>query len=85
MSEILLGVLSMPDALFWDDEPITRMQHNSIRLEAAAQLHRMEKMIEALEWYEKQLLEVRKHGPEGDAARHALSNDRGERARLALS
>ena len=42
MSQILLGVMSMPDDMFWADDPITRFQHNSIRLQAA-------KIIESLQ------------------------------------
>lgn len=38
MSEIVLAVLNMPDELFWCDAPMTRMQHNSIRKEAAKEI-----------------------------------------------
>lgn len=41
MSEIMLGVLEMPDEMFWDDNPIARLQHNSIRKEAAAEIRKL--------------------------------------------
>lgn len=38
MSEIMLGVLNMPDELFWAGDAITRFQHNQIRREAASEI-----------------------------------------------
>lgn len=38
MSEIMLGVLEMPDNLFWIDNPMVRYQHNQIRRKAAAEI-----------------------------------------------
>ncbi len=39
MSDVmLLGVLRMPYDLFWSDKPLSRMQHNSRRLQAADEL-----------------------------------------------
>lgn len=42
MSEILLSVLRMPPALFWDDNPLTRLQHDNIRREAADEIERLQ-------------------------------------------
>jgi len=41
MGEIMIAVLKMPDELFWCDNPITRMQHNNIRKEAAEEIIRL--------------------------------------------
>lgn len=41
MSEIMLGILSMPDELFWDNEPLARLQHNEARKEAAKEIVRL--------------------------------------------
>ncbi|WP_028492715.1 hypothetical protein [Thioalkalivibrio sp. ALE19] len=38
MSEIKMGVLRMPDELFWSDEPMIRQQHNQVRYEAADEI-----------------------------------------------
>lgn len=38
MSEILVSVLNMPYDMFWNDSPLTRHQHDAIRLEAAKQI-----------------------------------------------
>lgn len=55
MSDLmLLGVLRMPNELFWDDSPMARAQHNSRRLQAAdrieelqAENERLKKQLEA--------------------------------------
>jgi hypothetical protein len=49
MSEIMMGVLRMPDDLFWSEDPITRAQHNSIRKEAADALAAAEARIAEME------------------------------------
>jgi hypothetical protein len=49
---------------------------------AAAHIERLE---EALRWYEERLRDCRKVTREGDEARAQLSSDRGDRARAALS
>ena len=41
MSEMTIGILSMPDELFWDDSPLTRIQHNAAREEAVAEITRL--------------------------------------------
>ncbi|WP_019023080.1 hypothetical protein [Thioalkalivibrio sp. ALE23] len=41
MSEIKMGVLRMPDELFWSDEPMIRQQHNQVRYEAADEIERL--------------------------------------------
>src|SRR5690606_2167383 len=46
-------VLRMPDELFWNDCPITRMQHNSIRKEAADEIERLQAECEKREIEEK--------------------------------
>ena len=46
MSEILEAVLRMPDNLFWADDPISRYQHNQIRLEAADRIALLEARME---------------------------------------
>lgn len=51
MTEILRGVLSMPDDLFWSDDPITREQHNSIRREAAQRIDALESERDRLQEY----------------------------------
>lgn len=48
MSEAMIGVLLMPDDLFWSDDPVTRAQHNSIRKEAAEEIDRLRAEVEAL-------------------------------------
>ncbi len=48
MSEIVVAVLSMPDELFWSDAPLTRMQHNNIRKEAARELAALKEENERL-------------------------------------
>jgi hypothetical protein len=50
MSEIMLGVLEMPDELFWSDDPISRYQHNQIRKEAAAEIRELRADSERLNW-----------------------------------
>lgn len=50
MSDVMLiGVLRMPDELFWNTEPLARMQHNSRRLQAADELEERADKIEVLE------------------------------------
>jgi len=46
MSEAMIGVLLMPDDLFWSDDPVTRAQHNSIRKEAAEEIDRLRAEVE---------------------------------------
>ena len=41
MSEMTIGILSMPDELFWSDEPLARVQHNAARKEAANEITRL--------------------------------------------
>ncbi|CAB3665412.1 hypothetical protein LMG26696_03594 [Achromobacter pulmonis] len=56
--------------------------------EARAMLGRQQRAgdaYEALSWYAEQVAGCRKFGPDGEAARHALDRDGGERARAALS
>lgn len=48
MSEIMLGVLEMPDDLFWSDETMARYQHNQIRKEAAAELRKLQEENDAM-------------------------------------
>ncbi|HET8550912.1 MAG TPA: hypothetical protein VFM97_00360 [Gammaproteobacteria bacterium] len=55
MSEVMLGVLEMPDDWFWDDEPITRYQHNQIRREAAAEIRDLRADSERLYWMMRHL------------------------------
>jgi hypothetical protein len=45
MSEIMQAVLRMPDNLFWADDPMSRHQHNQIRLEAADRIALLEAAI----------------------------------------
>lgn len=42
MSEIVTGVLSLPDDLFWSENPLSRAQHNQVRLEAADRIMNLE-------------------------------------------
>jgi len=37
----MLGVLRMPYDLFWADDPVLRLQHDAVRLEAADELDRL--------------------------------------------
>jgi predicted nucleic acid-binding Zn-ribbon protein len=46
MSEIMQAVLRMPDNLFWADDPISRYQHNQVRLEAAERIRELEEELE---------------------------------------
>ena len=49
------------------------------------QAREIERLREALGWYEKQANDCRKITREGDDARYALDRDGGERARAALA
>jgi hypothetical protein len=53
------------------DEQNLRLQDHIKRLE------------EALAWYESTVSDCNRHGPQGDAARHALAQDRGSKAKEA--
>lgn len=48
MSEIMLGVLRMPDELFWNERELYRRQHNVIRLEAANEIERLRAEVASL-------------------------------------
>ena len=50
-------------------------------LNAAQQ--RIKRLEEALAWYESTVSDCNRHGPQGDAARHALAQDRGSKAKEA--
>ena len=72
-----------------DGDPI-RLIANADRLDQYADLietqaREIERMREALGWYEKQANDCRKITREGDDARCALDKDGGERARAALA
>ena len=45
MSKIMMGVLTMPDDMFWDDKPLTRYQHNQVRLQAAKRIRELESVL----------------------------------------
>lgn len=53
MSEIMLGVLKMPEEMFFDSTPLVRRQHNAIRLEAAEAIEQLQttnqQLVEALD------------------------------------
>ena len=49
MSEIMLGVLNMPDELFWSDDQFHRAQHNAIRKEAAREIEQLRSQVSALQ------------------------------------
>ena len=71
-----------------DGDPI-RLIANADRLDQYADLietqaREIERLREALRWYEKQANDCRKITREGDDARYALDRDGGERARAAL-
>lgn len=51
----------------------------------ASQAAEIERLREALEWYAEQARLCRLITSEGDAGRHALSDDGGKRARAALN
>jgi len=73
---VVAGLLSdMQDLCVRADAEIAHLTADNERLRAA------------LEWYAEQVGHCRKIGtiPEGEAARHALSKDGGERARQALT
>lgn len=55
MSEIIMGVLEMPDDMFWNDDPIARYQHNQIRLEAAKEIRALRADSERLAWIMRHL------------------------------
>ena len=42
---------------------------------------RIKRLEEALAWYESTVSDCNRHGPQGDAARHALAQDRGSKAK----
>jgi len=44
---------------------------------------RIKRLEEALAWYESTVSDCNRHGPQGDAARHALAQDRGIKAKEA--
>ena len=44
---------------------------------------RIKRLEEALTWYESTVSDCNRHGPQGDAARHALAQDRGSKAKEA--
>ena len=44
---------------------------------------RIKRLEEALAWYESTVSDCNRHGPQGDAARHALAQDRGSKAKEA--
>jgi hypothetical protein len=44
---------------------------------------RIKRLEEALTWYESTVSDCNRHGPQGDAARHALAQDRGIKAKEA--
>lgn len=54
-------------------------------VENAAPQASAENAYKALSWYAEQVAGCRKFGSDGEAARHALDRDGGERARAALS
>ncbi len=43
----------------------------------------IKRLEEALTWYESTVSDCNRHGPQGDAARHALAQDRGSKAKEA--
>jgi hypothetical protein len=47
------------------------------------QRERIKRLEEALAWYESTVSDCNRHGPQGDAARHALAQDRGIKAKEA--
>lgn len=49
MSEIMLGVLEMPEEMFFDPDPLVRRQHNAIRLEAATAIGQLQQQNRELE------------------------------------
>ena len=73
--------LSMGDMSTYEaEEVITRVIATALRAAEA----REQKLLEALTWYGEQARLARLIHSEGDAGRHALSNDGGDRARRAL-
>ena len=56
-----------------------------LRNRIETQAREIERLREALGWYEKQASDCRKITREGDDARYALDRDGGERARAALA
>jgi hypothetical protein len=60
---------------------------NAAIAEAAQRLEeqkdRIKRLEEALAWYESTVSDCNRHGPQGDAARHALAQDRGSKAKEA--
>lgn len=79
-----------PHAYAWKDKP-HRVVYDLTGLCAkqrekmAALLAIVRRQREALVFYERPLSNCNRHGPEGDAARHTLAQDRGTIARQALA
>lgn len=49
MSEIISSVLKMPYEMFWNSDPLTRHQHDAIRLEAAEQIEILTDKVKKME------------------------------------
>ena len=76
----------------WDDDQWRRVGQSDLcrireiqmltkqRDEARERINRLE---EALTWYESTVSDCNRHGPQGDAARQALAQDRGSKAKEA--
>jgi hypothetical protein len=53
------------------------------RMKSDEQKQRIKRLEEALIWYESTVSDCNRHGPEGDAARDALAQDLGRKAKEA--
>jgi len=53
----------------------------NLERELNAANERIKRLEEALAWYEYTVSDCNRHGPQGDAARHALAQDRGSKAK----
>lgn len=77
---MLLGVLKMPDDLFWKHETMTRLQHNQVRLQAADELEKRAEEItrlrERVEELEKTRADIREqvYSEIGEAQSSAYEN-----------
>ena len=66
-------------------DEIQRLRESNFQLREGAeeQKQRIKRLEEALTWYESTVSDCNRHGPQGDAARHALAQDRGSKAKEA--
>lgn len=70
--------LELKDAVFY-----AIFHFEKLEREFNAANERIKRLEEALAWYESTVSDCNRHGPQGDAARHALAQDRGIKAKEA--